>query len=97
MPPSYYVTEESDYICSLSQGLNLCNALPNSKSQDGGLCSENVSSVFFIDNSSNSYTCINWNQYYTNCSAGGLNPFQGAISFDNIGSAFITIFQVNFI
>jgi len=39
-------------------------------------------------------SCINWNQYYTECRAGPENPFKGAISFDNIGYAWIAIFQV---
>lgn len=38
--------------------------------------------------------CINWNQYYTSCRPAGSNPFQGAISFDNIGLAWVAIFQV---
>jgi len=40
-------------------------------------------------------SCINWNQYYTNCKAGEKNPFQGAISFDNIGLAWVAIFLVS--
>ena len=40
-------------------------------------------------------SCINWNQYYTNCRAGEKNPFQGAISFDNIGLAWVAIFLVS--
>ena len=71
-------------------GLNSCNALPNSKSEDGILCHANATTMM-LSNSS----CINWNQYYTECRAGDKNPFQGAISFDNIGLAFIAIFQVN--
>ena len=38
--------------------------------------------------------CVNWNQYYSNCAPGPENPFKGAISFDNIGYAWIAIFQV---
>uniref|UniRef100_A0A7N5P2X3 Calcium voltage-gated channel subunit alpha1 H n=1 Tax=Ailuropoda melanoleuca TaxID=9646 RepID=A0A7N5P2X3_AILME len=38
--------------------------------------------------------CINWNQYYNVCRSGGSNPHNGAISFDNIGYAWIAIFQV---
>jgi hypothetical protein len=38
--------------------------------------------------------CINWNQYYTTCRPAGSNPFHGAISFDNIGLAWVAIFQV---
>ena len=47
-------------------------------------------------NGSTYETCINWNQYYTECRAGPENPFKGAISFDNIGYAWIAIFQDRF-
>jgi hypothetical protein len=42
----------------------------------------------------NESQCINWNQYYTECTAGEFNPFSGAISFDNIGLAWVAIFLV---
>lgn len=42
----------------------------------------------------NSTHCVNWNQYYTNCTQLGGNPFQGTISFDNIGLAWVAIFLV---
>ncbi|KAL8175303.1 UNVERIFIED_CONTAM: Voltage-dependent T-type calcium channel subunit alpha-1H [Gekko kuhli] len=38
-------------------------------------------------------SCINWNQYYNICRAGDFNPHNGAINFDNIGYAWIAIFQ----
>lgn len=38
--------------------------------------------------------CINWNYYYSKCRPSGENPFKGAISFDNIGYAWVAIFQV---
>lgn len=38
--------------------------------------------------------CVNWNQYYTRCHTGHTNPHKGAINFDNIGYAWIVIFQV---
>ncbi|XP_057605213.1 voltage-dependent T-type calcium channel subunit alpha-1H isoform X3 [Hippopotamus amphibius kiboko] len=40
------------------------------------------------------HACINWNQYYNVCRSGDSNPHNGAISFDNIGYAWIAIFQV---
>ncbi|XP_055265075.1 voltage-dependent T-type calcium channel subunit alpha-1H isoform X4 [Moschus berezovskii] len=40
------------------------------------------------------HSCINWNQYYNVCRSGDSNPHNGAISFDNIGYAWIAIFQV---
>ena len=39
-------------------------------------------------------SCVNYNQYYTECRAEGPNPFQESISFDNIAQAWIAIFQV---
>lgn len=41
-------------------------------------------------------TCVNWNYYYTECKGQGNNPFQGTISFDNIGLAWVAIFLVSF-
>lgn len=38
--------------------------------------------------------CINWNRYYVDCNASAKNPFMGATSFDNIGLAWVAIFQV---
>ena len=39
--------------------------------------------------------CINLSRYYTTCKTGGPNPFQGAITFDNILLAWVAIFQVS--
>ncbi|KAM6940369.1 voltage-dependent T-type calcium channel subunit alpha-1H-like [Xenentodon cancila] len=39
-------------------------------------------------------SCVNWYQYYNECRAGDINPHKGAINFDNIGYAWIAIFQV---
>lgn len=38
--------------------------------------------------------CVNWNKYFRICKPAGSNPFQGSISFDNIGLAWVAIFQV---
>ena len=38
--------------------------------------------------------CVNWNQYYTICNPSDKNPLSGSISFDNIGLAWVVIFQV---
>lgn len=40
-------------------------------------------------------SCVNWYRYYNECRAGEINPHKGAINFDNIGYAWIAIFQVN--
>ena len=41
------------------------------------------------------HNCINWNSYYSKCRPSDKNPFKGAISFDNIGYAWVAIFQVS--
>ena len=38
--------------------------------------------------------CVDWNRYYTSCTIGPTNPFHGAVSFDNIGLAWVAIFLV---
>ncbi|XP_072502789.1 voltage-dependent T-type calcium channel subunit alpha-1G-like isoform X13 [Notamacropus eugenii] len=93
----YYQTEnedESPFICSQPRenGMRSCRSVPTLRGEGGG----GPPCVLDYDayNSSSNTTCVNWNQYYTNCSAGEHNPFKGAINFDNIGYAWIAIFQV---
>nr|XP_042899987.1 voltage-dependent T-type calcium channel subunit alpha-1G isoform X2 [Parasteatoda tepidariorum] len=92
---TYYQSPEADkdYICSLEKdnGVHRCLDLPHSK-HGGMLC--NASAAPFSDNTPYDEDCVNWNQYYTNCRPGDRNPFQGAISFDNIGLAWVAIFLV---
>ncbi|XP_069373568.1 voltage-dependent T-type calcium channel subunit alpha-1G isoform X17 [Paralichthys olivaceus] len=91
---TYYHTENDDenpFICSQRRdnGMRDCSTVP--KLYEGGLqC--NLDMDFY--NSTDNTSCVNWNQYYTNCSAGNCNPFKGAINFDNICYAWIAIFQV---
>ena len=97
--PEYFMLDYGkDFICSkpFTGGITKCNELPPSR-YIGQLC--NGSLVPGITNLSlynNADQCINWNQYYTTCKAGMHNPFKGAISFDNIGLAWVAIFQVSF-
>ncbi|XP_069916952.1 voltage-dependent T-type calcium channel subunit alpha-1G isoform X13 [Oryctolagus cuniculus] len=93
----YYQTEnedESPFICSQPRenGMRSCRSVPTLRGDGGGgpPCGLDYEAY----NSSSNTTCVNWNQYYTNCSAGEHNPFKGAINFDNIGYAWIAIFQV---
>lgn len=84
---NYYQTEnddESPFICSQPRenGMRLCNLVPTLY-EEGLQCTLGSASYNTTDNT----TCINWNQYYTNCSAGERNPFKDAINFDNIGYA----------
>ncbi|XP_072230270.1 voltage-dependent T-type calcium channel subunit alpha-1G isoform X3 [Leuresthes tenuis] len=91
----YYHTENDDenpFICSLPRdnGMRDCNSIPKLYEEGGLQCKLDIDSYNTTDNT----TCVNWNQYYTNCSAGLINPFKGAINFDNICYAWIAIFQV---
>ncbi|XP_042364235.1 voltage-dependent T-type calcium channel subunit alpha-1G [Plectropomus leopardus] len=91
----YYQTENDDenpFICSRDQenGMRDCDSVPRLYEEGGIQCNLDMYSYNSTDNT----TCVNWNQYYTNCSAGLVNPFKGAINFDNICYAWIAIFQV---
>ncbi|XP_035998402.1 voltage-dependent T-type calcium channel subunit alpha-1G isoform X4 [Fundulus heteroclitus] len=91
----YYHTENDDenpFICSMpgDNGMRDCGSVPKLYDEVGQQCSLDIDSYNSTDNT----TCVNWNQYYTNCSAGLINPFKGAINFDNICYAWIAIFQV---
>jgi hypothetical protein len=56
------------------------------------LSSSSISSISY--NNGISKSCVNWNYYYTKCRPSDKNPFKGAISFDNIGLAWVAIFQI---
>ncbi|KAM4624316.1 voltage-dependent T-type calcium channel subunit alpha-1G [Polymixia lowei] len=91
----YYHTENDDenpFICSQPRenGMQVCSSVPILYEEGGLQCKLDMDSYNSTDNT----TCVNWNQYYTNCSAGRFNPFKGAINFDNIFYAWIAIFQV---
>lgn len=73
-------------------GMHECKQLMPSRYMEK-IC--NSSAIAFNDNAPSNDSCVNWNQYYTKCRAGDKNPFQGAISFDNIGLACIAIFLVS--
>ncbi|XP_042240385.1 voltage-dependent T-type calcium channel subunit alpha-1I-like isoform X5 [Homarus americanus] len=85
--------QEKDYICSLPKdnGMHQCQGLPHTRYQ-GMEC--NDSALLHVPNEPTNESCVNWNQYYTDCRPGDKNPFQGAISFDNIGLAWVAIFLV---
>ncbi|XP_037028717.1 voltage-dependent T-type calcium channel subunit alpha-1G isoform X5 [Bradysia coprophila] len=97
IPPSvsfyYEFSKEQDYICSRPEdsGMHLCSELPQYR-VGAMLC--NASAQTFSPNHPTNTSCVNWNQYYTNCTQLGGNPFQGTISFDNIGMAWVAIFLV---
>ncbi|XP_039307104.1 voltage-dependent T-type calcium channel subunit alpha-1G isoform X4 [Solenopsis invicta] len=90
----FFEYQGQDYICSRpdDSGMHSCSNLPPLKI--GNLvCNSTAvpnSNVTYINND----TCVNWNYYYTECKGQGNNPFQGTISFDNIGLAWVAIFLV---
>ncbi|CAM4353119.1 unnamed protein product [Leuciscus chuanchicus] len=96
----YYMNEDGEdnpFICSTNKenGMLRCSEVPRLK--EGVECTLNASppghAYSGLDGTSNS-SCVNWNQYYNVCEAGDLNPHKGAVNFDNIGYAWIAIFQV---
>lgn len=91
--------EENPFICSSHRenGMQRCSNIPSRKESkvECTLSMDSYSpSLASPEPSRNS--CINWNQYYNVCMAGDVNPHNGAINFDNIGYAWIAIFQVGF-
>ncbi|XP_036408911.1 voltage-dependent T-type calcium channel subunit alpha-1H isoform X3 [Megalops cyprinoides] len=97
----YYKHEEGEdnpFICSSSRdnGMLRCHSLPPLK-EGGEECSLDLSPdtlALYGPEAPGRNGCINWNQYYTVCKPGELNPHKGAVNFDNIGYAWIAIFQV---
>ncbi|XP_050521806.1 voltage-dependent T-type calcium channel subunit alpha-1G-like isoform X2 [Daktulosphaira vitifoliae] len=91
MLPAYYTLndQEKDFICSQNDanGMHSCFDLPPTR-HDLLIC--NATANMALTNGS----CVNWNHYYTECKSQGENPFQGTISFDNIGLAWVAIFVV---
>ncbi|XP_076122841.1 voltage-dependent T-type calcium channel subunit alpha-1H [Alosa pseudoharengus] len=107
---SYYMDEEgeeSPFICSLPKdnGMQHCTDVPAYK-EPGKECQlippppfqalanlgAGLAMGAGMGGSGNS--CINWNLYYNVCKAGDKNPHNDAVNFDNIGFAWIAIFQV---
>ncbi|KAI1303751.1 Voltage-dependent T-type calcium channel subunit alpha-1H [Halotydeus destructor] len=98
MASHYQLAEvtDRDFICSKdsSHGLHKCRDLPPTKRR-GALCSGQAPMWSDpADQLANESWCVNWNQYYSDCRAGPDNPFQGTISFDNVGMAWTAIFLV---
>ncbi|XP_037914604.1 voltage-dependent T-type calcium channel subunit alpha-1G isoform X4 [Hermetia illucens] len=89
----YEYSKEQDYICSKpdDSGMHLCSNLPPYRV--GPMLCDAYPHPFSMNYPTNK-SCVNWNQFYTNCTQLGSNPFQGTISFDNIGLAWVAIFLV---
>uniref|UniRef100_A0A6I8N9P4 Voltage-dependent T-type calcium channel subunit alpha n=1 Tax=Ornithorhynchus anatinus TaxID=9258 RepID=A0A6I8N9P4_ORNAN len=100
--PPYYQPEEDDetpFICSLSgdNGIMGCHEIPPLKERGHECCLDKDSVALERSGRQDhnaSGLCVNWNQYYNVCRPGSANPHKGAINFDNIGYAWIVIFQV---
>ncbi|XP_064529416.1 voltage-dependent T-type calcium channel subunit alpha-1H isoform X1 [Pseudopipra pipra] len=97
----YYRTDEAEenpFICSSHRenGMQKCSNIPNRKEYkvECTLSMDSYTPSLYHPDSSSRNSCINWNQYYNVCMAGDVNPHNGAINFDNIGYAWIAIFQV---
>ena len=96
------VLGDEDYICGMNDdsGMSKCHVasdperhLPMYRYNHSIFC--NGSALPGSDNDASwDGSCVNWNQYYTECRALAPNPFLGSISFDNIGLAWVVIFQV---
>uniref|UniRef100_A0A3Q0RA28 Calcium channel, voltage-dependent, T type, alpha 1H subunit a n=1 Tax=Amphilophus citrinellus TaxID=61819 RepID=A0A3Q0RA28_AMPCI len=90
--------EDSPFICSAPRenGMRRCHDVPP-YTQDGAECTmaaSDLSSALGGSSLASVNACVNWNQYYNVCRPGELNPHKGAVNFDNIGYAWIAIFQV---
>ncbi|XP_038632326.1 voltage-dependent T-type calcium channel subunit alpha-1G isoform X4 [Scyliorhinus canicula] len=95
----YYHTENDDenpFICSLlkDNGMRYCRSVPQRRVNNMECTLDDTSYYLLLSNSTDNTSCINWNQYYTQCQPADHNPFKGAINFDNIAYAWIAIFQV---
>ncbi|NWV02130.1 CAC1H protein, partial [Upupa epops] len=97
----YYRTDEAEenpFICSSHRenGMQKCSNIPTRKEYkvECTLSMDSYTPTLYNPDSSSRNACINWNQYYNVCMAGDVNPHNGAINFDNIGYAWIAIFQV---
>lgn len=87
--------EESPFICSdINNGMLKCSDVPHYKEGDME-CNLSASLGYTLSGPDTRFGCVNWNQYYNVCRAGDRNPHDGAVNFDNIGYAWIAIFQVS--
>ncbi|KAJ8283607.1 hypothetical protein COCON_G00024570 [Conger conger] len=110
LPRPYYQPDQNDerpFICSLAadNGIMSCRDVPARREEGRKCCLDKddflhrqelgLSPEPLVNGSlAAAGLCINWNQYYTRCYTGPTNPQKGAINFDNIGYAWIVIFQV---
>ncbi|TRY64414.1 hypothetical protein DNTS_017110, partial [Danionella cerebrum] len=94
----YYRLDGADdipFICSTARenGMLHCFNIPKRR-LGRSVCELTVNNGTDIIKEPPPRGCVNWNQYYNSCKASEHNPHNGAINFDNIGYAWIAIFQV---
>ena len=97
---AFYIPPDQDsFVCShpQSSGMTKCSEIP--KLRKGNMTCE-LDFQSFIEQTNHRPQrpingCINWNQYYRFCNVSDRNPYSGSISFDNIGLAWVVIFQVD--
>jgi voltage-dependent calcium channel T type alpha-1G len=98
--PFYMPPDQGSFVCSQPQssGMTKCSEIP--KLRQGNLTCEldfyTSSDQLAKDPNKSISGCINWNQYYQVCNVSDKNPYSGSISFDNIGLAWVVIFQVSY-
>ncbi|XP_068606816.1 voltage-dependent T-type calcium channel subunit alpha-1H-like [Brachionichthys hirsutus] len=90
-------TDDHPFICSTERenGMLRCSAVPRRRvAGKSCLLAAEESRPEAGPRVDEPVPCVNWYQFYNECRAGELNPHKGAINFDNIGYAWIAIFQV---
>ena len=91
----YFRPDFSDsFICTDGGGMATCADIPPYINKDNNIICNHSVSILKDSNYSVNNTCVNWNAYLTVCKTSDTNPYNGAISFDNIGFAWVAIFQV---
>ncbi|KAM8908795.1 voltage-dependent T-type calcium channel subunit alpha-1I-like isoform 2-T2 [Spinachia spinachia] len=94
----YYVTKYGEFqpfLCS-PEGTSgrHCSEVPANRENDQTCSLAPPAPSVFGFTGAGTNACVNWNALYNVCRAGAQNPNNGATNFDNIGYAWISIFQV---
>ena len=95
--PPFYRHRGLDFVCSMpnDDGMSKCiDLLPFVV--NGTHCGASATGVDWTTTTNDdvNQSCVDWNRYYTSCRSTDTNPFQNSVSFDDIGHAWIAIFQV---
>ena len=94
MLPYYGAYSGDDFICSKAGGMKQCPDAVPAYQRGSVVCAREADLDNPWNNAPQNDSCVNWNQYYSICEPYGNNSFKGSISFDNIGMAWVAIFQV---